>query len=115
MYNPKRSSFTADKDYYGTDAGQVVAGDHPSRRKLIALQGHNVPEPYAKEYDLPRDYDDVPHPADPEPIVHALESVDYSAIIADKVAAAVAEQNASIEKIVAAAVAKALAEKPAAK
>jgi hypothetical protein len=109
MYNGKRSSFTADKDYFATDAGEVVGGEHPLRRKLVALQGQNVHEVYAKEYDLPRDYDDVPHPADPEPIVGELLSVDYDAIIAEKVGAALAEQAGSLDKIVAAAVAKALA------
>lgn len=102
-------AFAADKDYYATDEGKIVDGDHPLRRRLIGLQGHNVPEPFAKEYDLPREYDDVPHPEGPEPVVGTLMSIDYDAIIADKVTAALAEQGASIDKIVAAAVAKALA------
>ncbi len=90
LLNNSSKSFTADKDYYGTDDNKVVGPDHPARRRLIALSGHNVPDPLCIQYGLTgnRKYDEVPVP---EKVTYQAKTVESDEAFEERVATAVAK------------------------
>lgn len=81
----------ADKDYFLTDDCKLVGPDHPLRRRLIGVQGQQVPAPFVKAHDLPREYDSVPVPETAPEAGQTLltlpsEPVDVNAIVQEKLA-----------------------------